>query len=142
MLPGRYDQHMSRPHRSSDLILWIGDAIAYIVITLIGFSSHGTLQSAVFTRMPATLLPFYASWILLALWGDVLRGCVDQRWRWLLGSGISAGLAAPLAATLRSLWLGGPILPTFVLVMAVVSTLGIMLWRLLFDLFIRPRLAS
>jgi uncharacterized membrane protein YadS len=131
---------MNRPPLAPDIVLWLGDASAYIVITLIGFSSHGTLQSAGFTRILATLLPFYASWILLAVWGGVHRSCMDQHWRWLLGSGTSACLAAPLAATLRSLWLGGPILPTFVLVMAAISALGIMLWRLLFDRLIKPRL--
>jgi hypothetical protein len=133
---------MNRNPLVSDIVLWLGDALAYVVITLIGFSSHGTLQSMTFTRMLATLLPFYASWILLAAWGGVHRSCVDQQWRWLLGSGISACLAAPLAATLRSLWLGGPILPTFVLVMAAMSTLGIMLWRLLFDRLIKSLLTG
>jgi hypothetical protein len=133
---------MGTSDQRADQILWIGDAFAYVAITLIGFSTHGILQSGAFIRLLATLLPFYVSWILLAVWGGVLRSRADQRWRWLLRSGISAALAAPLAAMLRSFWLGGSILPTFVLVMAAVSALGIMLWRLLFDRIIRPRLTG
>jgi hypothetical protein len=130
---------MDRQNRISDWILWLGDAVAYLVITIIGFSSHGILESSGLARFLATLLPFYTSWVLFALWNGRYRGGYDQLIPWILRSGATAVLAAPFAATLRAIWLGVPIQATFVLVMAGVSALGIMLWRVLFHLVMRPR---
>ncbi|TFH37061.1 MAG: DUF3054 domain-containing protein [Anaerolineales bacterium] len=133
---------MKESLRTSEWVLWAGDAAAYGLITLIGFSSHGALSSAPFPRILATFLPFYASWILFARWGAVIRSRPDRHWRWLLLSGISAFLSAPLAATLRAFWLDSLVIPTFVLVMAAVSSTGVMLWRLLYLRLIQPRLTG
>jgi hypothetical protein len=130
---------MEKNYRNSAWLLWAGDVFAFGLITLIGFSSHGSLRSAQMSRILATFLPFSASWILFACWGGVSRPYEDRPWRWLLRSGISAFLAAPLAATLRALWLGTTALPVFILVMGSVSMLGIMLWRLLYQRAIQPR---
>ena len=137
---GEYDQPMERQNLLSTRALWFGDLVAYIIITLIGFSSHGLLDWSAIVRILATFLPFYGSWILFAFWGGVSHPPVDRSWRWLLHSGISAVLSAPFAATLRGFWLGAPILATFVLVMAGVSALGIIAWRLLYQRVIQPRL--
>ena len=131
---------MADSQRTSNWILWVGDTCAFVLITLIGFSSHGTLLTAQIERVLATFLPFYGSWILFAFWGGVSRPRTDRPWLWLLLSGISAVLSAPFAATLRAFWLGLPVIPTFVLVMAAVSALGIMMWRLLYQRAIQPRL--
>jgi hypothetical protein len=129
---------MDELKRSSSLLLWMGDIGAYGVVTLIGFLSHGTIQSVQPVRVLATFLPFYVSWIVFALWGGVFYSPGTTPWRWVLFSGIAAGLSAPLGATLRGFWLGSPVLPIFVLVMAGVSALGVMLWRLAYLRVIRP----
>lgn len=136
---GGYDLAMDRQNQISDWILWLGDAIAYLVITIIGFSSHGILGASGLVRFLATLLPFYSCWVLFALWSGLYRGGYDRLIPWILRSGATAVLAAPFASTLRAIWLGAPIQATFVLVMAGVSALGIMLWRMLFHLVMRPR---
>ena len=136
---GGYDLAMDRQNQISDWILWLGDAAAYLVITIIGFSSHGILESSGLVRFLATLLPFYSSWVLFALWSGHYRGGHDPLIPWIVRSGATAVLAAPFASTLRAIWLGAPIQATFVLVMAGVSALGIMLWRVLFHLMMSPR---
>lgn len=136
----RYDQPMDRQNLPTIRALVLGDTIAYALITIIGFSSHGLLEASAILRILATFLPFYGSWVLFAFWGGVSRPAKDHSRRWLLRSGICAVLSAPFAATLRGFWLGSPILPTFVLVMAGVSAFGIMMWRLLFQQVIHPRL--
>jgi amino acid transporter len=130
---------MDRKNQRIDWLLRTGDAVAYLIITLFGFSSHGILASSGMVRLLATLLPFYASWVLFASWGDLNRGRYDRLIPWILRSGTTAVLAAPFASTLRAIWLGAPIQATFVLVMAGFSALGIMLWRVLFHFVIRPQ---
>lgn len=128
---------MDQEDQPRDWILRLGDAAVYLVITLIGFSTHGILASSGLVRFLATLIPFYASWVLFASWGSLYRGSYDRLIPWILGSGTAAVLAAPFASTLRAIWLGAPLQVTFVLVMAGFSALGIMLWRGLFHLLIR-----
>jgi hypothetical protein len=120
-------------------ILWLGDGLTFIVVTLIGFSSHGLLGSSTFLRLLATLIPFYLSWLLFAFWGGVSSGSNHQPRSWLLRSTLSALLSAPFAATLRGFWLAAPVLPLFVLVMAGVSALGILIWRTIFRVVLWPR---
>lgn len=120
---------MSSTHSTSTRILWAGDLVAYGIVTLAGFTSHGTLESAAIMRMLATFVPFYISWLIFSFWGRVHRRKTNGGIPWLALSGLAAFLSAPLGATLRGFWLGTPILPTFVLVMGLVSTLGILVWR-------------
>lgn len=120
---------MSSTHSTSTRILWAGDLVTYGIVTLAGFTSHGTLESAATMRMLATFVPFYISWLIFSSWGGVHRRMTNAGISWLALSGLAAFLSAPLGATLRGFWLGTPILPTFVLVMGLVSTLGILVWR-------------
>jgi hypothetical protein len=76
--------------------------------------------------------------VLFASWGGLYRGGYDRLIPWMLRSGTAAVLAAPFASTLRAIWIGVPIQVTFVLVMAGFSALGIIVWRVLFHLLIRP----
>lgn len=108
--------------------LFLGDALALALVTLIGFASHGTLDTAGM-RFFATYLPMLVSWLLVAPFMGVYDPSSfsepSQLWRpfW------SMILAAPLGAFFRGLWLSQSILPTFVLVMGGVSALGILVWR-------------
>jgi hypothetical protein len=108
--------------------LLLGDALAILVVTLIGFTTHGL--STTTPRWLTTFLPMLLSWMALAPWFGVFRPAIfcrsSQTWR----APLAIAFAAPLAALLRSLWLGTTIVPVFVLVLAATSALGIFLWRL------------
>jgi len=109
------------------VLLLLGDALAILAVTLIGFATHGL--STATPRWLTTYLPLLLSWLLLAPWFGVFlptNYCRPlQTWRALL----AVVYAAPLAALLRSLWLGTAVVPVFVLVLAATSALGIGLWR-------------
>ena len=136
---GGYDRAMMDEESFPSLVLPLGDALVFIAVTLLGFRSHQVLGSAGILRILATLLPFYASWIIFKRWANLdPRGEQDAR-IWILKAGITATLAAPFGATLRGLWLGSPVLTSFVIVMAGVSALGIMLWRAIATLWIARR---
>jgi hypothetical protein len=141
MISSEYDQAMSNRPGKLQTVLWLGDLAVFLLVTLIGFSSHGTLQQESLSRMLATLLPFFASWILFSSWSGLMYPPIEKRGTWWLRCGIVAAFAAPLAATLRALWLGTVVLPTFVLVMAGVSGLAIAAWRWLFQAVLLRRVS-
>jgi hypothetical protein len=118
---------MSKKTRLSLILLLLGDALAILVVTLIGFTTHGL--STATPRWLTTYLPLLLSWLAIAPWLGVFRPEYYSRswqtWR----APLAIVFAAPLAALLRSLWLGTTIVPVFVLVLAATSALGIYLWR-------------
>lgn len=122
-------------------VLIIGDVITLIVVTAIGFATHGTLGSAGF-RILTTFVPLLIAWVAVAPFlgaYDLARARrVDQLWRpfWAMI------LAAPLASWLRAVWLNAPILWIFVLVLGGFSALGILAWRALYALVLARRLAD
>lgn len=116
-------------------VLIVGDFVTFILITLIGFASHGTAGTAG-TRMFTTLLPLVASWLLIAphLGVYVYHNVVD--WRQLWRPFWSMILAAPMAAWMRGLVLSSPILPIFVVILGGTSAVGLLVWRALFWLIL------
>ena len=141
MPSSEYDQAMSNQPGKLQPLLWLGDLVVFLLVTFIGFSSHGTLQLKSLSRMLATLLPFFASWILFSSWSGLMHPPIEKRGTWWLSCGIVAAFSAPLAGTLRALWLGTVVLPTFVLVMAGVSALAIAAWRWLFQAVLLRRVS-
>ncbi len=120
-------------------LLILGDVILFVLVTIIGFARHETLGTAG-ARMLATFIPLLLAWMAAApflnCYSPEVYAAPRQLWRpvWAMV------LAAPMAAFLRSLLLGGaPILPVFVLVMMGVSALGILVWRGVFVLIVRKK---
>lgn len=119
-------------------VLVIGDALMLVVVTVVGFASHGTLFEAG-SRMLTTFIPLAFSWFLispfLGVYRDYSRSDYRQLWRVLL----AGTYASPLAAWLRGMLLDTPILPVFVFVLAAVSILGLMIWRVVFILMYKRK---
>lgn len=113
------------------VILLAGDTLVLALMTVIGFASHDLLGSAGL-RMLTTFLPFLVAWLLVAPHlGAFNRKHVNdarQLWRpfWAMI------LAAPMAAWLRGVWLGTPILPVFVAVIGGLNALAMFVWRALY----------
>lgn len=113
------------------IALIIGDIITLIIVTIIGFASHGTAGSAG-TRMLTTLLPLAAAWFLIAPHLKVYDKQIVLDWQQLWRPFWSMVLAAPMAAWMRGVILDSPILPLFVVILGGFSALGILAWRGLF----------
>jgi hypothetical protein len=141
---------MNRRSLSTSLsILVTGDVVTLALVTLIGFASHGTLDTAG-GRMLTTFIPLTAAWFLVAphLGAFDLRRAVDARQLWRPFWAML--IAAPLAAWLRgvALWfagsgllsgdmlkpanVGAPIIPIFVAILGGSSALAVLAWRSLF----------
>jgi hypothetical protein len=112
--------------------LILGDLFAVLVITLIGFATHGELNISFVARIAAVFFPLALSWFLLApplgLFREEITSDPKQLWR----PALAMIFAAPLATVLRGLLLGSPIVPIFVIVLSATSALGLTLWRALY----------
>ena len=110
-------------------VLIIGDILAILLITLIGFATHGELNISFLTRIAAIFFPFLVVWFLLSPWLGLFQAEIifnpTQLWR----PALAMLFAAPLAAVLRGLILNAAIIPIFAVVLAVTSALGMVLWR-------------
>jgi hypothetical protein len=120
--------------------LIIGDVLAVLIATTLGFITHygeGPLKAELGARWLASFFPILAAWFLVAPWLGVydreLSPRSGQVWRVLL----AAVFSAPLAATLRGIWLNSVIAPVFVLVMMATNGLGFVVWRWLWTRFAR-----
>ena len=112
-------------------ILIVGDILTLVIVTIIGFASHGTASSAG-TRMLTTFLPLAVAWFLIAPHLRVYERQIVLDWRQLWRPFWSMVLAAPMAAWLRGMILSSPIIPLFVIILGGVGAVGILVWRGLF----------
>lgn len=119
-------------------ILILGDILAILITTLIGFATHGEANVAFLPRMAAAFFPLAIAWFLLAPFLGLFQqehiGSPRQLWRPVLGM-IFAG---PLAAVLRGLLLNAPIIPIFAVVLSSTSAFGMLVWRGIY-LFFKPK---
>jgi len=120
-------------------ILVIGDILAILITTLIGFTTHNELKSEFLMRMIAAIVPLTIAWFLLAPWFGLFQpeitSSLQQLWRPVL----AMIFAAPLAVVFRGLILNAPIIPIFAIVFGATSALGMLVWRgIYFFLKIKP----
>lgn len=126
-----------------DALIWlaIGDLIALLLLTVVGFASHQELQSAGW-RLLTTFLPLCAAWLMsapiLGLYRQEVYSSPNQLWKPIWGM----LLAGPLAALLRGLWLSRPVQPVFALVLTAFGMLSIFLWRFIFWVLIARRIGD
>ncbi len=111
--------------------LILGDILAILLVTVIGFATHGEADLSFLPRMAAVYFPLSISWFLLApflgLFQPETTSNPKQLWRPVL----AMLFAASLAAVLRGLLLNAPIIPIFAVVLAATSAFGMLVWRVL-----------
>ena len=110
-------------------ILVLGDILAILIVTIIGFASHGEAGLSFLPRMVATFFPLVIAWFFLAPFVGLFQAentsHAKQLWRPVL----AMIFAASLAAVLRGLILNAPIIPIFVVVLGATSAFGMLVWR-------------
>lgn len=111
-----------------------GDALALLVVVIVGLRFHGETSLA---RLPFTYLPWLLAWLLAGLPLGLFAserfafGALAGRTLWAMA------LASPLAAVLRAAWLGTGALPVFTLVMGLLSAVAVFVWRAFYG-WLRP----
>ncbi|MEE9188570.1 MAG: DUF3054 domain-containing protein [Anaerolineales bacterium] len=112
-------------------VLIAGDIITLAIVTVIGFASHGTADTAG-SRILTTLIPLVVAWFLIAPFLQVYDNQISRDGRQLWRPLWAMILASPMAAWLRGLMLSSPILPIFVIILGGVSAVAILVWRGIF----------
>ena len=126
---------MARPKQ----ILYVGDTVAILFVTVIGFITHGETDLSFLPRFLAAFVPLGLTWFLLAPWFGLFESNVISNPRQLWRPLLAMLFAAPLAVVVRGLILNVAILPIFAIVLAVTSAFGLAVWRGLY-IFLKIRL--
>jgi Protein of unknown function (DUF3054) len=112
--------------------LILGDIITLLIITLIGFATHGETSISFLPRMLTTFIPLLIGWFLLAPWFQVFNSEINSNPNQLWRPALAMLFAGPLAVVLRGLILNAPIIPIFAVVLSATSALGMAIWRTLY----------
>jgi len=111
--------------------LVLGDIIALVIITVIGFATHGETDLSFLPRMLTTFVPLVVGWFLIAPWLRLfdlqITSAPKQLWR----PPLAMLLAAPMTVILRATMLNAVALPLFTLILGGSPALGMHIWRLL-----------
>jgi len=110
-------------------ILILGDILAILIVTLIGFATHGELDASFITRMGAVFIPLLIAWFLLAPWFGLFQSEIISNPKQLWRPALAMLFAAPLTAVLRGLILNATVIPIFAVALSATSALGMMIWR-------------
>jgi flagellar biosynthesis protein FliQ len=110
-------------------ILIIGDILTILIITFIGFASHGEAGLSFLPRMLAIFLPLALAWFVLSpflgLFQQEIVSKPNQLWR----PAMVMIFAGPFAVVVRGLLLNTPIIPIFAVVLSFTSAFGVLIWR-------------
>ncbi len=119
--------------------LILGDILAILIVTLIGFATHRELDTSFITRMSAFFFPLLIAWFLLSPWLGLFQTEIISNPRQLWRPALAMLFAAPLAAALRGLILNAAIIPIFAVVLGATSAFGMIIWRGMYFLLNRTR---
>jgi hypothetical protein len=124
-------------------MLIIGDILAILIITIIGFATHGEVGAGspspniVIPRMAVVFFPLAITWFLLAPWFGLFQLEITTSLKQLWRPVFVMLYAAPLAVVLRGLILNAAIIPVFAVVLTATSAFGMLVWRGIYFLLSR-----
>jgi hypothetical protein len=118
-------------------ILIFGDILAILIVTIIGFASHGEANASSLPRMAAALFPLLISWFLLAPFLELFQPPITSNSKQLWRPVFAMVFAGPLAVVLRGLILNAPVIPIFAVVLSATSAFGMLVWRTIYLFFNR-----
>ena len=110
-------------------IIFIGDTLALLITTLIGFVTHGEGNLSFLPRFLAAFIPLVIAWFLLAPWFGLFQSEITSNFKLLWRPVLALIFAAPLAVVFRGLILNAPIIPIFAIVFGATSAFGMVIWR-------------
>jgi hypothetical protein len=112
--------------------LIIGDILALLITTLIGFVTHGEGNLSFLPRFLVAFIPLVFAWFLLAPWFGLFQPEITSNPKQLWRPVLAMIFTAPLAVVFRGLILNSPIIPIFAIVFGATSAFGMVSWRALF----------
>ena len=124
---------------NKNYILILGDIITLVILTIIGFATHGETDASFLPRMAAVFCPVVFGWFVLAPWFGLFNETVINSPKNLLRILLAFLFVAPLAVILRGAWFNAPVLPLFALIFGSSNALGLMVWRWLYQAIVSKR---
>lgn len=118
-------------------ILILGDIIAFAILIVIGFATHGETGLSFLPRMAVAFFPVLLGWFVLTPWFGLFDETVISSPKNLLRIPLAMLFIAPFAVIVRGAWLNAPALPLFALIFGGSNALGMMVWRWLYILIAR-----
>jgi len=122
---------------SKRTILILGDIFTLIVLTIVGFATHGEANTSVLPRMAAVFFPIVFVWFVLApqlsLFDEAVISAPKNLWR----VAFAFLFAGPLAVILRGALLNAPVLPLFAFIFSASNAIGMIVWRWLYIFIVR-----
>lgn len=110
-------------------LLIIGDILAILIVTIIGFATHGEANLSVLPRMAAAFFPLVIAWLLLSPFLGLFQAEVTSNPKQLWRPMLVMLFAGPFAAILRGFLLSAPVIPIFAVVLGATSAFGMLVWR-------------
>jgi hypothetical protein len=117
--------------------LIIGDILAILIFTVIGFATHRETRVAFLPRMAVIFFPLTIAWFILAPWLGLFQPEITSNPKQLWRPVLAMIFAAPQAVVFRGLILNAPIIPIFAVVLSATSAFSMVIWRGLFTLLNR-----
>jgi len=117
--------------------LIFGDLFAILVVTIIGFATHGEAGLSFIPRMLAAFVPLTVAWFFVSPWFGLFQPEITSNPKQLWRPVYAMILGGPLAVVLRGLILNAPIIPIFAVVLSATSAFGMLVWRCIYFLLSR-----
>jgi FlaA1/EpsC-like NDP-sugar epimerase len=127
----RLEQVPHATQRSRPLLLIIGDALAFLLFSAIGRSSHSQAAGLdAIVQVANTAAPFLLGWYIVAPFTGVYRNATTSTPRQMLvRTALTWLIACPVGLVLRAIYLQREIPLSFALVTFGVHLLIMVLWR-------------
>ncbi len=113
-------------------ILIVGDVLAILIVTFVGFASHGEAGLSFLPRLAAVFFPLVIAWFILAPFFGLFQREIIVNSRQLWRPVLAMIFVGPLAVVIRGLILNSPIIPIFAVVLSATSAVGMLLWRVIY----------
>lgn len=110
-------------------LLIFGDILAILIVTVIGFATHGETGMSFLPRMLAAFIPLTVAWFLVSPWLGLFQAEITSNPKQLWRPVLAMLFAGPFAVILRGLVLNAAIIPIFGVVLSVTSAFGMLVWR-------------
>jgi len=119
--------------------LILGDALTLLIVTIIGFTTHGEANLSFLPRMAAAYFPLIISWFAIAPWFGLFNPETASDFKQLWRPALAMIFAGPLAVIVRGLILNVPVIPIFSVVLSITSAFGMVVWRAIYSIINHAR---
>ncbi|MCZ2127300.1 MAG: DUF3054 family protein [Anaerolineales bacterium] len=121
--------------------LIVGDIVVIIILTIIGFATHGEVSLSFTKRMSVVFFPVIFAWFSYAWLNGLFSQSVVRSPKYLWRVALAFIYIAPLTVILRGILLNAAVWPMLAFVFCLVYAAGLTLWRFAY-IYLAKRIQS